>query len=232
MRGILFSEMIDEADWDFEFNRWYDEEHIPARLKISGFETAVRYRLRGNPRHYLAVYWMANTDVLKTPEYRDLKREPSTRTDWMLGHVSEFTRYIGQEMTVSERHDVSRPMLEAPCLYPVFFSVPSDREDAFNRWYDEDHVPTLLQCSAWWGCWRYRLVEGEPKPRTHLALHFLGDWSALDSPERQRARLSPWRERLAEEPWFAGSYAQFDRLTKGDGDGFDNGAYGIRGDSD
>lgn len=217
MRGILFSEMRDEAQWDAEFNQWYEEEHIPVRLKIPGFQTAVRFRSHRDPRHYLAVYWLSDLSALHAPAYQALKREPSQRTDWMLSHVSGFTRYIGRELVVSERHDVPNPIVRAPCLYPVFFAVPPERETAFNHWYDEDHVPTLLQCAAWWGCWRYHIVEGEPQQWTHLALHFLGNWTALDSPERLRARLSPERAQLARESWFSGSYGQFDRLIMKEG---------------
>ena len=52
-----------------EFNAWYDTEHIPERLAVPGFETALRYVcIDGAPR-YLAMYDMASPDVLKSPAY-------------------------------------------------------------------------------------------------------------------------------------------------------------------
>ena len=40
---------------------------------------------------------------------------------------------------------------------------------------------------------------------THLALHEIRDATALDAPERERARGTAWRDKLATRPWFAGS---------------------------
>ena len=56
---------------------------------------------------------------------------------------------------------------------------------------------------------RFRIIDGEPERWTHLALHYLADSRALTSPERERARASPWRARLAQESWFNGKYFVF-----------------------
>ena len=55
-------------------------------------------------------------------------------------------------------------------------------------------------------------APGDDVP-THLALHYLDDLSALSSPERDAARKTPWRARLAEEDWYRGSYRLFYRLA-------------------
>ena len=44
-----------------EYNRWYDEDHLPLVRSAPGVVGATRYRLDGDPRHapehrYLAVY--------------------------------------------------------------------------------------------------------------------------------------------------------------------------------
>src|SRR5256885_675345 len=79
-------------------------------------------------------------------------------------------------------------------------------EEDFNDWYDHDHIPTLLDCKDWLMVRRFRILDGEPERWTHLALHYLADMNALNSPERVRARASPWRARLAEESWFSARY--------------------------
>ena len=55
------------------------------------------------------------------------------------------------------------------------------------------------------------VVSGAPGRYTRLALHYLSDVSALDSDARKRARETPWRARLAAEPWFKGTYDVFVR---------------------
>src|SRR5262249_61279725 len=120
-----------------EFNDWYDEEHVPVRLRLSGFSGAVRYVVHADdpqpsqtPR-YPVSYFMKNLDVLKTPEYRELKDAPSERTDRMLKSASKFTRYIGVEVFRS-----TKPKADAlettPVLYVVLFAVPEERQQEFE----------------------------------------------------------------------------------------------------
>ena len=40
----------------------------------------------------------------------------------------------------------------------------------------------------------------------HIALHYLHNLRALESKERDKARATPWRERLAGHAWFKGDY--------------------------
>ena len=69
-RGLLlFMTDIDPAHED-EFQRWYEEEHIPERMAIPGFITARRFRaIEGAPK-YLAVYDLESPDVLQSAAYQ------------------------------------------------------------------------------------------------------------------------------------------------------------------
>ncbi|MEF2978083.1 hypothetical protein [Subtercola sp. YIM 133946] len=52
-----------------EFNRWYNEEHLPERAAAPGFLSARRFiAIEGAPR-YLAMYELDNVDVLNTEPY-------------------------------------------------------------------------------------------------------------------------------------------------------------------
>ncbi len=95
----------------------------------------------------------------------------------------------------------------APIIYTVAFDVPPDRHDEFNRWYEEEHAPLLLQSPRWLMCRRFRVLEGGPSPATHLACYFLAGMDAMEAPQREEAKHTPWRARLAQEPWFK---ARFD----------------------
>ncbi len=121
--AILFSEMTPAPSWEAEFNTWYDEEHIPLRMAVPGFEGAQRYR-RG-ALDYLAVYDMTEPAVLDSDAYRDVKNHPSETTARMLASVTNFTRYIGRPLSVQVQKGCEN-FVEAPVLYPVFFSVPTD----------------------------------------------------------------------------------------------------------
>jgi hypothetical protein len=100
---VVLSEVAPEHEADF--NRWYDEEHVPERLSCPGFLTARRYRaapgipggkpVQGEPRapRYLAVYEVTGPEVLQTEEYR---RQIATPTEWTLR--------IQRNMAVQLRH--------------------------------------------------------------------------------------------------------------------------------
>jgi len=52
-----------------EFNRWYDEEHIPEKRATPGFRSARRFVSHDHPGRYLAVYEVDDADVVTNPEY-------------------------------------------------------------------------------------------------------------------------------------------------------------------
>jgi hypothetical protein len=45
-----------------------------------------------------------------------------------------------------------------------------------------------------------------------MALHYLADSKALQSPARDKARKTAWRDKLAKNDWFKASYTVFDRV--------------------
>jgi hypothetical protein len=208
--------MTPGPSWEDEFNDWYDREHIPLRMAVPGFASAQRYRIPGT-LHYLAIYEMDSAEVLKSEAYTGLKNHPSERTARILRGVTGFTRYIGEQInvpgdTAPGAHRGRLVSMDAPHLYAVFFEVPADRERAFSEWYEQEHTPLLLQCPQWLMVRRFRLIGGEPKTWTHLALHYLSERRALVSGEHERARASEWRAKLAAESWFTPHCLVFDRF--------------------
>ena len=144
-KSVLFSEMRPGRDWEGDFNTWYAEDHIPVRMAIDGFEGAQRYHATDNA-DYLVIYDMTSLDVLKTPEYQVVKNEPSEQTKWMLENVSNFTRYLGNE--IGRHGTLDEKALEAPIIFTARFNVPEEACDDFDAWMAEDHAPLLLQCDV------------------------------------------------------------------------------------
>ncbi len=201
MPGLLFSQMEPPSELEDEFHDWYNAEHIPARMALPGFTSAVRYEaLEGKPR-YLACYFLRDMHELDSAAYGELKRDPSERTARMLGAVNGFTRYICDQIS-----DTGQPARTPTLLSVVAFSVPSDARDAFEQWYAGEHVPMLMKAAGWLRVRRYAARPGGDGPAwTHLALHELADASAMDSPERAAARDTPQRAALARHDWFGRS---------------------------
>ena len=196
MRGMLFSQMEPPTELEPEFNVWYDEEHIPDRLVIDGFDRADRYLEVDAEGHYLAVYQLSDLAALETPEYRELKEQPSARTQRMLSSVSGFTRFTCQQI-----HDTGDAG-EHSFLAVVAFPVPEEDEARFDDWYDNEHAPMLLEAEDWLRVRRYKVLSGDGGPWTHFALHELASREVMDSDERQAARQGPKRDALAGRDWF------------------------------
>jgi len=69
MRGLLLAMMEPPPAIEEEFQDWYDTEHFPERASCEGFLTASRFIcIDGWPR-YLALYDLADGDVLRSPAY-------------------------------------------------------------------------------------------------------------------------------------------------------------------
>lgn len=49
----------------------------------------------------------------------------------------------------------------ATVLFVVKATIRRDQEDAFNRWYNEEHVPQFLRWKGAVSARRYRAIEGE-----------------------------------------------------------------------
>jgi hypothetical protein len=202
--GMLFSQMTPTAEERSRFERWYDSDHIANRMELDGFAAAHRYWERPvDPTataHHLAIYELDSLEALDTTDYRSLKADPGEETEYFLSHVSGFTRFTTERIS-----DAGDAQAHGDFLSVVAFAVPDDDVDEFEDWYSGEHVPLLLEADDWLRVHRYRVVDGEGGPWTHLALHELTSLEVMDSPERARARSGPRRDRLAGRPWFGAS---------------------------
>jgi hypothetical protein len=68
--GLLFVINEPPAAMEDELNAWYDTDHIPERLAIKGFLSAVRYVSAERQRRYLALYDLSDIGVLQSDEYK------------------------------------------------------------------------------------------------------------------------------------------------------------------
>jgi hypothetical protein len=73
-RSVLVTLLdLEEAGEEDAYNRWFNEEHVRARMQCRGFVSVTRFRaLEGRP-DYLAIWELASPEALETPEYRDAR---------------------------------------------------------------------------------------------------------------------------------------------------------------
>lgn len=90
-KAILLVMTEIDPDHEDDWNRWYDEEHIPQRLQFPGFLAARRFKLQPldwpGARHisvqqgrtYLAIYELEGLEAMTSAEYEAAYTE---LTDW------------------------------------------------------------------------------------------------------------------------------------------------------
>ena len=178
MQGMLFSQMEPPPELEAEFNDWYETEHIPVRLALSGFTAAVRYRERGTQRKYLAVYEIGDMRILDSAGYLALKTRPSERTALMLARVNGFTRFTCKLAT-----DTGVTNSVAPYLYAAGYDVPQELDEKFSRWWANEGASALMARPGSVRVRRYAVVSADGGPWTSIVMQDLSlPDDALDAP--------------------------------------------------
>jgi hypothetical protein len=67
------------AAHEAEFNRWYDEEHVPLLRRVEGVLAARRFRARSGTPRYIALYDLADERAPESPEWRAAVATPWSR---------------------------------------------------------------------------------------------------------------------------------------------------------
>ena len=79
--GLLVNSMNAAPEGEAEFNRWYDEEHIPALAAVPGTLAARRFvASRTSRQKYLALYHLESPEVVLTAAWAKAVETPWTRS--------------------------------------------------------------------------------------------------------------------------------------------------------
>ncbi len=91
---LLLAQLSVPSELESEFNRLYDEEHIPPLMKLPGVHSAKRYKLEwahgAEYPEYLAVYELDDPELPRSKRWRDAadsgewmtKIRPHVRQRW------------------------------------------------------------------------------------------------------------------------------------------------------
>ena len=212
--GLLMLWTDVDKEYEAEFNRWYNEEHIHHLLKVPGFLSAGRYEaISGGPK-YLAMYELEEPSVLRTQAFLDEVRfRPSPwRTKTSGGHVGR--NYILQayrQIHPARTNPVELTMGPSPYLQMGRMDIPATMEEEWNAWYNTVYTQDYLTVPGVMRVRRFMVVEGQPK---YLTVY---EFERPDVPKSEawnRVRdQNPWTHRI--RPFMrldAGSPAVFKRI--------------------
>ena len=76
-------------------------------------------------------------------------------------------------------------MSRAATILVTTVDVAPGSEVAFNRWYNETHLPEILACPGFVSSTRYECVEGQPR---FMAVYEIESPAAMTTPELKAVR--------------------------------------------
>lgn len=97
---ILVVMMEVDPEHEEEFNRWYDEEHLPERLEIPGYISARRFKLEEGDGvlKYLCIWELEDASPLQSEEYRAQQHRPSELRDRAHRYIKERARGLYRQI--------------------------------------------------------------------------------------------------------------------------------------
>lgn len=100
-RGLLLVMIEVDPAHEEEFNRWYNEEHLPERKACPGFLSARRFvAVEGEPK-YLALYDLESPEILESEAYQKIY-PPSEWAKKISKHFVRLVRNVYVEITPTD----------------------------------------------------------------------------------------------------------------------------------
>ena len=157
-----------DSEHDFEFNKWYVEEHLPERLSAPGFLDAALYQATKGSPPYLAIYELESHATMQTPEYLHMSQNP---TEWTKrigpsGAGRGVVRNICEQISPKESDPDIMGRGMAPAIQVGRMIVPEEIESKYNDYYDSERTPRNMTVPGCLAVRRYHVVEGSPKYTT------------------------------------------------------------------
>jgi hypothetical protein len=189
-KGILIAAMDFSAAPEDEFHDWYDLEHIPERLRVSGFLNADRWLGAENPKISVATYDLDNVGVLHSPPYLAVGGDNgSPWTKRTAKFRKSILRYEGEQMFPGDR----TALPGAAALFMIGMNVAPEHEHEFNEWYNTEHIPALGAVPGVLCARRYRGTGGIQR---YVALYHLTAPEVVRSAEWRKAADTPWTQKM------------------------------------
>lgn len=193
--GLITVRLDTPAQYDEEFNDWYNLEHVQQLTAMPGFVRTRRYFCETSDIRYLAWYETTDDSVEAGPHFQSIVREP---TPWSL-RLRKLYGDKRERMNFRLMCEVGgMPAPDAPWMYIVHTDIPDHIVDEYNTWYDKEHLPRCVGIPGVLRARRYMSVactSGNAGPKYLTAYELTGP-DVWESPAAQIARKTPWTEKM------------------------------------
>jgi hypothetical protein len=119
--GLLLTMTESPPAMEEEFNAWYDDEHLPERLAITGFRSARRWVADVAPGEgkYLATYELDSPAVLTSAEYLARFEGATPWTRRCLGKTVVFKRWACEQIGATDPNPLAKALLMVAADTPI-----------------------------------------------------------------------------------------------------------------
>ncbi len=157
-KGIFLIYTDIPAEHEDDFNKWYNEEHIPELLAVPGVLDAARYvAVKGGPQ-YLAAYELESAAVIQSDAFKNRPRTPWGQRVSPTAIGQNVTRVVGEQIFPANIEMPDREM--PPALQIGRMSVPAEADAAWNAWYNGEYIPGYRTVPGVIYARRYRVIDG------------------------------------------------------------------------
>ncbi|MEO1193703.1 MAG: hypothetical protein AAFY02_18245 [Pseudomonadota bacterium] len=134
---LIWNDCAAEALADYE--RWYEEEHLPERVGLPGYRSGARYEaLAGTAPRFFTLYETASPEVFLSPAYLSKLAKPTPWTQAIMPNFTGMSRTVCRQVG-SRGRSVAGALVTLPEVSPE----PLDEEVlGWSLWQAAGPPPT------------------------------------------------------------------------------------------
>ncbi len=179
-----------------EFTSWYNHMHVPDVTAPGIFRHAIRFANTdpaSEAGQFVATYETTWEDVSKAmPAHREAGaklREGEDRGSPLIKSVtSGVFKRLGGEFSAATKPTPGILLVLSNCK-------DAAREQEFNRWYEDVHIPDILDTGAFHTAYRYESLDPEATKAKYLAIYETDNIDPAKAREKLGAVRADWQQR-------------------------------------